>query len=77
MTDRPPTPISTLEKAREIGKEQGLLYIYLGNVPGDSNTNCYRCGKLLIQRIGYWVERNDIEDGKCPKCGAVIAGVWD
>ena len=76
MTDRPPTPVCTLEKAREIGIGQGLRYIYLGNVQGDSNTNCYNCGKLLIQRTGYWVEQNNIRNGECPQCGTIIAGIW-
>ncbi len=76
MTDRPPTPLSTLEKARQIGKEQGLRYIYIGNVAGESNTSCYNCGKRLIRRTGYWVEGNDIKNGKCPQCGVKIAGMW-
>ena len=76
MTDRPPTPLSTLEKAKEIGEEHGLRYIYTGNVPGESNTNCYNCGQLLIKRIGYWVERNNIRKGECHKCGMKIAGIW-
>lgn len=76
MRDRPPTPIRTLERAYEIGKEEGLWYVYMGNVPGDSNTECHACGETLIRRHGYWVPENRIRDGKCPKCGASIPGVW-
>jgi pyruvate formate lyase activating enzyme len=76
MRDRPPTPLRTLEWAYEIGKEEGLLYVYMGNVPGDSNTNCPGCGELLIRRQGYWVPENHIRGGKCPNCGTTIAGVW-
>jgi len=78
MTDRPPTPVESLRRAREIGFEVGLRYVYGGNVPGEEseNTFCYNCGKLLIARYGFSVLENDItEDSKCPRCGAVIDGV--
>jgi len=66
----PNTPIETLEKAYKIGKEVGLKYVYLGNVPGHKaeNTYCSKCGTLVINRINYMVHRLD-KNGKCPKCG--------
>lgn len=77
MTDRPPTPVQTLEKARDIGLKGGLRYVYTGNVPGDEgeNTFCYNCKKLLIDRWGFTIRKNMIDKGRCPYCGVVIDGV--
>lgn len=76
MTDVPPTPVSTLQMAREIGLEAGLRYVYVGNVPGEANTFCHACGRLLIRRSGYWILENNVQpDGSCPDCGAPVAGV--
>jgi len=78
LTDRPPTPIETLVKAREIGINAGLKYVYTGNVPGESGekTFCDQCDHLLIDRWGFYVQNNRIKNGKCPQCGAVVDGVW-
>ncbi|MGA9399065.1 MAG: AmmeMemoRadiSam system radical SAM enzyme [Anaerolineaceae bacterium] len=79
--DEPPTPISTLQRAAEIGQEAGLHYVYAGNIPGRvgslEDTHCPSCQKLLIKRLGYAVLNNKIISGKCPFCGEVIAGVWE
>ncbi|MGC9347716.1 MAG: AmmeMemoRadiSam system radical SAM enzyme [Anaerolineae bacterium] len=76
MTDVPPTPIETLRRAQEIGLEAGLRYVYVGNVAGEANTFCHKCGKLLIRRSGYWILENHVQpDGRCPECGTVVAGV--
>jgi len=74
--DAMPTPIEALERAGEIGKEAGLHYIYLGNVPGakSESTFCHSCGRMLIQRVGYRVVENNVDGGKCPECGVEIAG---
>ena len=76
LTDRPATPIDTLSKARRIGLETGLRYVFTGNVPGDigGNTYCYQCGQPLIERWGYHIRTNDLEDGKCPHCDSAIDG---
>ena len=76
MVDSIATPVETLERAYEIGKEAGLEYIYLGNLPGvkGESTYCPKCGKTLIERIGYRVVSNRISRGCCPSCGARIAG---
>lgn len=73
----PPTPIATLRRAREIGMEKGLRYVYTGNVPGEEgeNTYCYNCGNLLIQRWGFSISKKNIKDGKCTKCGTRIDGI--
>jgi pyruvate formate lyase activating enzyme len=77
MTDRPPTPIETLVRAREIGLEEGLHYVYLGNLPGASDTFCPQCGYLLVHREDFWTVESHIRDGSCPVCGTPIAGVWE
>jgi len=73
-----PTSLATLERAQKIGREAGLEFVYIGNVPGHpgENTYCPGCGALLIQRYGFDVVRNTISDGRCPKCGRAVAGVW-
>jgi pyruvate formate lyase activating enzyme len=76
MRNIPPTPVDRLVKGREIGKEEGLRYVYLGNVGGDTNTECHHCGKMLVNRHGYWVPKNHILNGKCPDCGVKIPGIW-
>jgi pyruvate formate lyase activating enzyme len=78
MLDRPRTPVATLLKARDIGLAAGLRYVYTGNIPGKGgeSTFCYACGELLIERIGFQIHRNALQDGKCPKCQAEIDGVW-
>jgi pyruvate formate lyase activating enzyme len=77
LLDRPPTPVATLRRAREIGMEEGLRYVYEGNVPGEEgeNTHCCACGALLIERYGLTLTRNRLQDGKCPECGAKIDGI--
>ncbi|MDI6758170.1 MAG: AmmeMemoRadiSam system radical SAM enzyme [Candidatus Omnitrophota bacterium] len=73
-----PTPVSILERARQLAMKSGLKYVYIGNVIGHlgENTYCPKCSKLLIERKGYFVLVNNIEDGRCPFCQEVIAGVW-
>lgn len=77
LTDIRRTPASTLERAREIGLEEGLRYVYTGNIPGLSgeSTYCYNCKELLIERLGFTVRKNLIVDSKCHRCGSVIDGV--
>ena len=76
MTDVPPTPVETLHRAREIGLEAGLRYVYVGNVPSEANTVCHECGKTLIRRSGYRILENNVRpDGSCPDCGTPVAGV--
>ncbi len=78
LTQLPPTPISTLEKAYEIARKVGLNYVSIGNVPGHkyNSTFCPKCGKKLIHRTHFMVLSNDIEDGKCRFCGQEIPGIW-
>ena len=68
------TPISTLEKAYQIGKEAGLKFVYLGNVPGHEyeNTVCYSCGKTVVHRVGYDTEIVGLDGSRCKFCGAEL-----
>jgi len=74
MQDVPPTPIDSMERAYKIAKDAGLRYVYMGNVSGTDkeNTYCYQCGELLIERNGFQVNKNNIKDNKCMKCGTKI-----
>jgi pyruvate formate lyase activating enzyme len=79
MLDHPATPVATLRRAREIGLQAGLRYVYTGNIPpgeGGENTYCYDCQELLIERQGYTIRRYLLKDGKCPKCQTPVDGVW-
>ena len=76
MTYVSPTQVSTIEKARKIALEEGVYYVYIGNVPGHDgeNTYCPNCGKLLVRRFGFdVVEWNLAEGNKCKYCGEKIA----
>ena len=79
MMDREPTPVSILRKARDIGLEEGLRFVYEGNIPGEGGENSYcpACGTELISRFGFSIRRNSLIDGRCSKCGEQIEGVWN
>jgi pyruvate formate lyase activating enzyme len=73
----PPTPVTTLEKARRVAIFAGLQFVYIGNVVGHEgeSTYCPSCGRRVIHRIGYQIQENLLEGSRCP-CGTVIPGVW-
>jgi len=77
MTDRQRTPVETLRRARRIGLDAGLRYVYSGNVPGDEgeNTYCHHCGKEIIGRYGFAVSARHLRKGACEFCGTPVAGV--
>jgi len=77
MTERPQTPLETLRRAEEIGRSEGLQFIYIGNSPGldGQSTYCPACAVLLIERAGYGVMKNMIKQGRCPECRHPIAGI--
>ena len=80
LKNLPPTPVQTLDTAREIALDSGLHYAYIGNVPGHKgeNTYCPNCQNLIIRRMGYTVVNNSIsEKNKCGNCGYKIAGLWE
>lgn len=78
LTNLPPTPLETLEKAREIALEEGMRFVYVGNVWGHpgNHTYCPRCGEVLIARQGFGVTAYHIQNGACVYCGEPIWGVW-
>jgi len=78
LTERPPTPASTLERAVSFAQQAGIKYVYTGNLAGSTheNTCCPRCGKAVIERTGIWIRALNMKDGACAFCGAKIAGIW-
>ncbi len=77
MTDVPPTPASTLTRAREIGRLAGLNYVYTGNVhdAGGSSTYCPSCENLVVERDWYEIRSYKLDDGgACMHCGTQLAG---
>ncbi len=77
VRDLPVTPLASLHRAEQIGKEAGLKYVYSGNVPGEKgeNTYCFKCGNLLIGRYGFSIVSLDLKENKCGKCGTVLEGL--
>lgn len=75
----PATPPHTLEKARATALREGCRFVYTGNMPGGEgeHTACPRCGERVIERYGFYVRKNALSEGACPKCGQAIPGVWD
>ena len=78
MLNLPRTPASTLHRAREIGIKTGLRYVYCGNVPGEEgeDTFCPHCGRRLIERTGFRVNKNDVVNGACRHCRGKLDGIW-
>jgi pyruvate formate lyase activating enzyme len=74
----PPTPVATLERAAEVASQEGLKYVYIGNVPGGrlESTWCPSCGGVLVRRLGYRVLELNIDGGGCKFCGEAIPGIW-
>jgi pyruvate formate lyase activating enzyme len=79
LTQLPPTPVQTLETAKDIAQKAGIKYVYVGNVSGKSGTDtvCPKCKKTVIARMGYKVTENNIVGGKCKFCSEKIAGVFE
>ena len=78
LKNLPPTPVKTVEMARDLAMRAGLRYAYVGNVrnhPGE-HTYCPKCKRMVIQRVGYYTRAAGLKNGKCRKCGCPIAGVW-
>eukprot|EP00771_Trimastix_marina_P001331 gnl/Trimastix_PCT/2397.p1 GENE.gnl/Trimastix_PCT/2397~~gnl/Trimastix_PCT/2397.p1 ORF type:complete len:367 (+),score=76.92 gnl/Trimastix_PCT/2397:444-1544(+) len=79
MLNKPRTPIETLRRAKQIGEQAGLRYIYMGNVLAEASTVCPQCGAMLIRRYGMRsteIVHLDLERGVCGKCGEHIPGIW-
>jgi len=77
LKNLPPTPLETLIDARKAAMNAGLHYVYIGNIRSEAeNTSCPKCGRVLVERTGYFVRRNNISNNACRFCGTKIAGVW-
>lgn len=78
LLNLPPTPVSTLERARDIAMAAGIRYAYVGNVPGHpgNHTYCPRCRKVVVSRDGFFVNEVHVKNGACGFCRQPIAGVW-
>ncbi len=75
----PPTPVSTLTRYRKMAMQEGVHYVYVGNVARHegNNTYCHNCKNLLIERQGYFIPTYNMIGNKCKFCNTVIPGVWD
>jgi len=78
LLNLPPTPVATLERARDIALSAGIHYAFVGNVPGHpgNHTFCPACKKAVIRRDGFFVTELHLKNGSCEFCGRTIAGVW-
>jgi pyruvate formate lyase activating enzyme len=81
MTDTENTTAEMLLEAAEIGRGNGLRYIYAGNLPGRvgdlEDTRCRSCGETLVTRFGYLIRDYRITpDGRCPECSTEVPGRW-
>jgi pyruvate formate lyase activating enzyme len=80
MGDTGNTPVETLLRAVDIGREAGLNFVYAGNLPGrvgkTEDTRCPSCGVTLIRRYGFRVLENRLASGSCPDCRTAIPGRW-
>jgi pyruvate formate lyase activating enzyme len=77
LLDVPPTPLESVERALRVGREEGLHYVYGGNVPGhdSESTSCPDCGTTVIERRGFSLRDNLVKEGRCVSCGREIAGL--
>jgi pyruvate formate lyase activating enzyme len=81
MTDPDNTSVQSLLRAAEIGRSEGIRYVYAGNMPGRAgdteDTKCHSCGTTIIKRLGYRILSNTMDHGNCPSCGVSIPGRWN
>lgn len=74
----PSTPVSTLEELRQIALEEGIHYVYIGNIPGHKaeSTFCSKCQNMIVERVGFEIRKIEIQGGTCKFCKNPIPGVW-
>ncbi len=79
LANLPPTPVSTLDRARRTAMDAGLKFVYVARVPGHEgeNTFCPGCGKKVIDRMGFIIEHIHLAQGRCTQCGTEVAGLWE
>ena len=78
LPNLPPTPVTTLERARELAMNKGIHYAYVGNVPDHpgNHTYCPQCGNVVIKRSSFFVTETNMKGGHCKFCGRAISGIW-
>jgi pyruvate formate lyase activating enzyme len=78
LTRLPPTPYQTLERCYQIARAEGLHYVYVGNLPGNSEqaTRCPKCGRTVIGRENFGITARHLREGRCEFCHQPIPGVW-
>lgn len=78
IKDLPPTPVVTLERCHGIATEEGLRFVYVGNIPGHpkESTYCPKCHQVVMGRVGFTVTKRNLKDGRCGSCGQEIPGKW-
>ncbi len=78
LANLPPTPVSTIDRAREAALDVGLHHVYVSRVTGHEGEDsfCPSCGETIIERIGFVVEEKHLAGGKCKHCAAPIPGIW-
>jgi pyruvate formate lyase activating enzyme len=78
LRNLPPTPVATLERARDIALRRGIRYPFVGNVPdhAGNHTYCPGCGKIVIRRSAFFVLEMNVGNGRCRFCEKPIPGVW-
>ncbi len=74
----PPTPVKTLQKARNLAIKEGCHFVYTGNTPDidSASTYCPECGEKVVQRYRMFLMDNSLKENKCHNCGAHIPGIW-
>ncbi|MBT3221255.1 MAG: AmmeMemoRadiSam system radical SAM enzyme [Proteobacteria bacterium] len=79
VMDRPRTPLATLLRARDIALQNGINYVYTGNVyhPETDCTRCHQCGDMLIERDRYEIGQYAMDGDCCGKCGARVPGLFE
>ena len=81
MRERHNTTVEGLLRAARIGEEEGLRFVYAGNLPGTvgrhEDTRCPSCSRILVRRRGYLILGYEItREGTCPDCSRRIPGIW-
>ncbi len=78
LLNLPPTPVETLREIQKVARDEGLHYVYIGNVPGEGeDTYCPHCERLIVGRKGFFVTEMHVKEGSCEYCGQEIKGVWN
>ena len=74
-----PTKVASVERARALGLEEGLRYVYVGNLPGHAgqDTRCHACDAVLVARRAFGIVGGDLVDGRCGRCSTPIPGRFE